>query len=201
MLPHDCTPPPHWPSESVTYINRARYAHSLPAEITSELKRSGSASNSSDEARPSSKSKPPVVIRTITSPDHPAYNQRGLFASKKILPRTFILPYYGEIHSDTRSQSDYDLSLFRSPSTGLSVGVDAAKMGNEARFVNDYRGTDAKRANAEFREGWDGVRRMEVWSGSEGIKKGEEILVSYGKGWWHARLGDQGDGEASSAPT
>jgi len=162
----------------------------------SEVKRPGTTSNSTNSEVKSSP-KPPVVIRNITSPDHPAYNQRGLFASKKIPPRTFILPYYGEIHSDVRPHSDYDLSLFRS-SIGLGVGVDAAKMGNEARFVNDYRGTSAKRANAEFREGWDGDKRMEVWSGSEGIKKGEEILVSYGKGWWQARMGDgeEEDGNA-----
>ena len=29
--------------------------------------------------------------------------------------------------------------------------------------------------------------RMAVWAGPRGIKKGEEILVSYGKGYWAAR--------------
>lgn len=67
--------------------------------------------------------------------------------------------------------------------------------GNEARFINDYRGV-ADRPNAEFREIWDdrrGERGMGVWvlgggKGREkGVRKGEEILVSYGRGFWDAR--------------
>ena len=89
-------------------------------------------------------------------------------------------------------QSDYDLSLDREH----GIGIDAAKTGNEARFINDYRGI-ADRPNAEFREVWDqGIkeRGMAVYvlregkSGKgKGIRKGEEILVSYGKGFWGAR--------------
>ncbi len=65
-------------------------------------------------------------------------------------------------------------------------------MGNEARFINDYRGIKSK-PNALFKEGRkaNGELRMSVWSDSEGIKKGEEILVSYGKSWWRARTTDQ----------
>jgi hypothetical protein len=60
--------------------------------------------------------------------------------------------------------------------------------GNEARFINDYRGIKA-RPNAMFgdRRTVTGELRMSVWSSSEGVKKGEEILVSYGKAWWRAR--------------
>ncbi|KAG8769340.1 hypothetical protein FRC12_005015 [Ceratobasidium sp. 428] len=61
-------------------------------------------------------------------------------------------------------------------------------MGNEARFVNDFRGIQSK-PNAVFRQGRDnrGWLEMSVWSGPHPIKKGDEILVSYGKGWWAAR--------------
>ncbi|OCF36868.1 hypothetical protein I317_03263 [Kwoniella heveanensis CBS 569] len=121
---------------------------------------------------------------------------------------------------DEHTESDYDLSLLRlsasdirnphnaqtGESTGgyhVSIGVDAAKAGNAARFVNDYRGIKDKQqggANAEFRlgQGENGELRMEIWSlkaqggknasaSKGGIEKGEEILVSYGKGWWGAR--------------
>ncbi len=78
----------------------------------------------------------------------------------------------------------------------MGIGIDADMWGNEARFINDYRGI-TERPNAEFREVW-GERRKErgmgVWvlpegkSGKgKGIKKGEEILVSYGRGFWGAR--------------
>jgi hypothetical protein len=35
----------------------------------------------------------------------------------------------------------------------------------------------------------EGELRMGIWSATTEIKKGEEILVSYGKGWWKARDG------------
>lgn len=59
-------------------------------------------------------------------------------------------------------------------------------MGNAARFVNDYRGIGSK-PNCEFRtSSSEGYLRMEIWTLTE-IKKGDELLISYGKGWWGAR--------------
>lgn len=94
----------------------------------------------------------------------------------------------GEIHCDERPHSDYDLSLHRFPD-GTNVGIDASLMGNEARFVNDYRGI-SNRANAVFldRRTQSGALKMGVWSSTEEIRKGEEILVSYGKSWWRCRI-------------
>jgi len=132
--------------------------------------------------------------------------QFGLFAAKKIPPRTYLLDYLGEVHCDERPSSDYDLSLYRTPDGSVSVGVDASAMGNEGRFVNDYRGIRA-RPNAQFEERRvdNGELKMSIWTGSEAIKKGEEILVgrgvhlntlfltvlhpqvSYGKSWWSHR--------------
>jgi xeroderma pigmentosum group C-complementing protein len=108
--------------------------------------------------------------------------------------------------------SDYDLWLDRD----ADLAVDAARMGNEARFINDYRGVpgrDGRKANAEFRVAWDphrggggggggggagGERCMAVFvlpAGKRavgkarvvGIAKGEEVLVSYGRGFWQGR--------------
>lgn len=59
----------------------------------------------------------------------------------------------------------------------------------QGRFVNDYRGIPGQdKPNAKFEE----VRRPSGELGiriesSRMIKKGEEILVSYGKAWWQAR--------------
>ena len=58
----------------------------------------------------------------------------------------------------------------------------------QARLINDYRGiTERPNAVFEERRTGQGELRMSVWSASKGIKKGEEILVSYGKSWWAAR--------------
>jgi hypothetical protein len=142
-----------------------------------------------------------VRITPITSTTHPACGQFGLFAARDLKPGTFILQYLGEIHAppldmgmalDTHANSDYDLSLDREQ----GIGIDANRKGNEARFINDYRGI-AERPNAEFKEVWDERRKergMGVWvlgegrSGKgKGVKRGEEILVSYGRGFWGAR--------------
>lgn len=108
----------------------------------------------------------------------------------------------GTLPTDPHGDSDYDLSLDREH----GIGIDASRKGNEARFINDYRGI-AERPNVEFMEIWDGrsgERGMGVFVLGEGkagkvgkgrfrgVKKGEEILVSYGRGFWGARkAGDE----------
>ncbi|KAI0446285.1 hypothetical protein F4803DRAFT_568304 [Xylaria telfairii] len=147
-----------------------------------------------------------VRIVPIKELSHPANGQAGLFAARQLEPGTLILPYYGLVHSSlpphciTYDKSDYDLWLNRE----AGVAVDAEKAGNEARFVNDYRGV-RDRPNAEFRQCWDvrsGQQCMAVFvlpagkntpakTGAGGIAKGTEILVSYGKGFWSKRKEEQ----------
>ena len=99
--------------------------------------------------------------------------------------------------SEIDSSSNYDLCLDRE--SGLSI--DAAIMGNEARFINDYRGISDAGPNAEFRDclvltapatcerriGVFVLRAGKAGKKAKGIAKGEEILVSYGKGFWSNR--------------
>lgn len=143
---------------------------------------------------------PRVKIKPIVDISHPADGQHGLFASQHLPPDTMIISYLGFVHAEDEADasSSYDLSLDRD----FGLGVDATHMGNEARFINDYRGT-ASSANAEFRDVWvetgggRSEKRMGVFvlsagkSGkrAKGIGKGEEILVSYGKGFWNAVTG------------
>lgn len=171
--------PPRWPTE-IQYLRSQRYHSSVPEKIRARL-------CPKTQQGHTSFTPPPVAIKVIVAEGHPAKGQRGLFATRKIPPRSHILDYVGEAHCDERLSSDYDLSLYHSPD-GISVGVDASRAGNEARFINDYRGV-ATRPNAIFEERRNpcGELCMAVWSGSEGIKKGQEVLVSYGKGFWQAR--------------
>ncbi|EIN13630.1 hypothetical protein PUNSTDRAFT_48569 [Punctularia strigosozonata HHB-11173 SS5] len=171
--------PPRWPSH-VEYIPSQVYDRSVPHELLCLIR----GNQLCPPTRVSS-----VTIRPVTERSHPAFGQHGLFAAKRIPPRSHIIDYAGEVHADDRPSSDYDLSLHRTRD-GISIGVDASRKGNEARFVNDYRGI-RDRPNAVFQEGRpvpDGELRMSIWSSSECIRKGDEILVSYGKGWWQARL-------------
>ncbi|ESZ92511.1 hypothetical protein SBOR_7103 [Sclerotinia borealis F-4128] len=226
--------PKNWPPH-IPYLTTPTYC---PTITPSHLKLLRTPPTDSLPIPPShSKGPCPLVkITPINDPSHPANGQSGLFASRDLKAGTLILQYIGEVHgaidmngADERlrreakrhEESDYDLSLDREG----GVGVDAQGRGNEARFVNDFRGVLGGRVNAEFREVWDGgrgERGMGVWvlgekdgkgkgkkvgegmgkgkgegkgNGSaggkwKGIRKGEEILVSYGRGFWGARKGE-----------
>ena len=138
-----------------------------------------------------------IKIKKITDPKHPAHGQLGLVAIKKLEPRTKILSYLGVYHTRPHPESDYDLSVVRirdesspDPEATIDIALDAARSGNAGRFVNDYRGIGSG-PNCEFVEtvdsnGWMG---MEVRSLGKGVGKGDELLVSYGKGWWAGRQG------------
>ncbi|EKM60836.1 uncharacterized protein PHACADRAFT_155952 [Phanerochaete carnosa HHB-10118-sp] len=174
--------PARWPQE-VQYARSQRFHASVPRDIRAYLcpktRIDGGAGSITESL--------PVVIKPIAVDGHPAKGQHGLFAARKIPPRSHIIDYVGEVHVDDRPSSNYDISLYHNTG-GVSVGVDASHMGNEARFINDYRGV-AARPNAFFEERRNGMGElcMAVWSGKDEIKRGQEILVSYGKGFWQAR--------------
>jgi len=149
---------------------------------------------------------PKLQIRKIQDKEHPAFGQNGLFnqTGKKIERGVWLRDYNGLVHLEREADqtSDYDLSLERirvgegddGRGEWETIGIDAAKMGSEARMVNDFRGTGLPRPNAvfELRE-WElpngkGIaKRMAIFAGPHGIEKGSEICVSYGKGFWDNR--------------
>ncbi|PAV21865.1 hypothetical protein PNOK_0182200 [Pyrrhoderma noxium] len=125
------------------------YSQSIPEDVLQFIKGSAHVMQPVDNVTLDA----PVVIRRIENPAHPAHGQMGLFAHKKIPSRTFIMDYIGEAHSNERADSDYDLCLYRAQVEDgfVNIGIDAAYMGNEARFINDYRGIRT-RPNAIFKE-------------------------------------------------
>ncbi|RMX98252.1 hypothetical protein D0868_10195 [Hortaea werneckii] len=187
---HEHALPDNWP-EDITFIPDLTYSDRVTQE-----QRAGLSRTTVDSA---SWLKVPKDLATV----HAA---RGLFAAEHLIPDAFIIAYRGHVHtnslSDCDPHSDYDLSLDRE----LGLSVDAATSGNESRFANDYRGI-AERPNAEFRDcfiqvpcskradGFRWERRVGIFVLSagkaglrkKGIREGEEIVVSYGKGYWEGR--------------
>ncbi|KAF2273941.1 uncharacterized protein EI97DRAFT_139398 [Westerdykella ornata] len=192
------TVPKEWP-QGIVYLRVPHYSKRLSSE-TSRVLILPFSEIPADEQLMKSTNGPftNVRISKITNSNHPAYGQYGLFAAQHLPPDSFVLPYLGYVHdqSDTNESSDYDLSLDREH----RVGVDASTMGNEARFINDYRGI-APAPTAEFRDIYIDLgngkaeKRIGVFvlsagkSGkrAKGVPKGQELLVSYGKGFWAAR--------------
>jgi hypothetical protein len=189
-MPQKAISPKGWPKD-VQYLSQPQYTATVTTTIRKTI--DTLSPGESPVLVPSGPCQL-VSIKDISNPTHPAHLQSGLFAAKTLEPKTFIILYIGLVHSaeDADPESSYDLSL----DSSLGIGIDATKLGNEARFINDYRGI-AERPNAEFRDVWVRVsreveRRVGVFvlggKGREkGIKKGQEILVSYGKGFWNAR--------------
>ncbi|KKF97020.1 Glucose transport transcription regulator RGT1 [Ceratocystis platani] len=141
--------PKNWPLH-LTYISAPKYSPQLSKDQAKALTVCpDSLIKVPDEIcrLPSTQAK----IVPISDAKHPANGQAGLFATKNLKPGAPILLYLGIVHPpDTAHEtSDYDLWLDHD----LEIAVDAATTGNEARFINDYRGVK-QRPNAEFREVW-----------------------------------------------
>ncbi|KAK3270543.1 hypothetical protein CYMTET_21063 [Cymbomonas tetramitiformis] len=189
---------------------------------------------------------PSWKIQKIANTSHPAYGESGLFAERDLNPGELIVEYKGVItdKSDGLSgKSDYVIEL--TP----ALSIDAEDIGNEGRFVNDYRGTPVcddlmqqtpsfgvkekhnrkpkphkqsraapseydknkpgPKSNADFKtfiftDSPDSLHigifvktlskkeiKLQQTSGKSrnfhGIRQGQEVLVSYGRRYWHKR--------------
>ena len=182
--PPSSTPAP-WPAD-VRYLETLRFDSSVPAALVNKY----APSKSTKKRHTRADAKRRVAGRVITEDAHPACGQFGLFATKKFKPKEWIVDYHGVVtSSEACSQtSDYTLSFGESN----ELAVDAAIEGNEARFTNDFRNT-GRRQNAKFDSYVDecGDYKLAIFCLADGtIEKGDEILISYGKGFWKHRFGD-----------
>eukprot|EP00293_Proteomonas_sulcata_P006635 CAMPEP_0184328014 /NCGR_PEP_ID=MMETSP1049-20130417/143395_1 /TAXON_ID=77928 /ORGANISM="Proteomonas sulcata, Strain CCMP704" /LENGTH=172 /DNA_ID=CAMNT_0026650299 /DNA_START=182 /DNA_END=700 /DNA_ORIENTATION=+ len=133
---------------------------------------------------PKSREQPPCrkvkVQRISASENHPAAGQYGLFAAQNLNPGEVVLDYLGYVTSEEDADdSQYVAQL------APGVLVNAFKMGNEARFINDFHGTK-KNPNVKFQRRVDdetGEWRLGVQVLKRKIRKGEELLITYGWGY------------------
>ena len=188
---------PLFPPSPVTWVDGVEYLYEnrwdarVPKEVLKALRPVAGASACDGPPRSAL-----VMAGRINDPQHPAFGQCGLFAAKKLLPGQFVLDYRGVV---TRSEhesktSDYTLAFVEDGPELLTL--DAESAGNEARFINDFRGCPPhqpgvpSRANVRFQARTDarGVRHMGVYVlNGVTVARGQELLLSYGKGYWIAR--------------
>ena len=164
--------PKHWPID-LTFLGKLEYqATELPMIQVPLLKIQSSRCCSL------------VVIKSITDPNHPSYPQCGLFAAGKIKKGQHILDYRGIVYHESQvsCRSDYVIHFVQ------EYSIDAEKAGNEARFVNDFRGiSDKPNVKFDLYRNSHGELCMGLFSLMD-IGKGKELLVSYGKGFWKHRF-------------
>lgn len=195
--------PSNWPL-NVQYTTKNIYSKNIPSEVLVKItgKTSAVQANSNPKVPPQTAKHVANVggvrIKAISEKSHPACGQYGLFAAKKLKPGSHVLDYMGFVHTDkeSNSTSDYDITLdtFRlvegckeGEVLYMGIAIDAMSVGNEARMVNDYRGI-ASKPNVHFDEHIvQGEQRVGIFVMDREIKKGEELLISYGKAFWKAR--------------
>ena len=159
-----------WPAE-VRYTNNYHWGEDVPPELRAQYR---PARVRQRAARPCRR----TFSARITEPSHPAVGENGLFAAIDLPCGAWVIDYVGAITlgaNEDRS-SDYVCDFGEKS----ELALDAKTVGNEARFVNDYRNT-GKRASVEFRLRRDalGEMRQGVFvCAKEGVTKGEELLIS-----------------------
>eukprot|EP00667_Euglena_gracilis_P023987 EG_transcript_27368 len=163
--------------------------------ITREEKKAFALDEALDQARPPpyGKATRSALVRPqpIADPGHPAHGQCGLFAQAELQPHTLVLQYCGVVQKEeNESKTSHYVLAF---ANGLSI--DSEQVGNEARFINDFRNT-GRQPNVRF----DVVRSprgrpvgMGVFVLSRPVPKGAELLVTYGKGYWQDSPHDGGE--------
>ena len=164
----------------VKYMTDYEWSSNISHETKLQYKQGKNGGKSETKKK---KDKKLTRILEIIDKNHPAFGQHGLFAVKKIQAKSWICDYIGFIENKKNESqtSDYILHFID------DLSIDAEYKGNEARFINDYRGI-AQRPNAQFQTYWhDHGLRMGVFAMSQPIRANCEIIVSYGKGFWKAR--------------
>jgi len=129
-----------------------------------------------------------VRVKRIADARHPACGEFGLFARTDLVQGQHILDYLGLVSVAEDRASDYVVDF----GEHSELALDALAVGNEARFINDFRNT-GQHANVEFRlrRGERGELRQGVYVGAgvKYVRAGTELLISYGKNYWKSRVG------------
>lgn len=131
-----------------------------------------------------------VDLKTI---NHPAFDYRGskgLVATEKFAPGDYIGSYGGRVcyfseDDDADQWNPYQLTPDPDGNYYIDGLYEGNPGGNELRYCNDPRGTD-RQPNAKFYQSDSKVAGFyvcDVYAIAE-IKPGDEILVSYGDGYW-----------------
>ena len=107
----------------------------------------------------------------------------GVVAKEDILPNKILNHYAGYLRPDKNIDTENDSTFAFDDFKNFSV--DAMKQGNWARFMNH---TPDEKSNVTAWEHYaEFGPRIVFMSGKKGIKKGEQLLYSYGEDYWDAR--------------
>ena len=108
--------------------------------------------------------------------------------TRTFLPQGTVVGYYGCHVYKSHSEEDPSSRFVMSPDDGTEVVYDAKNIGNEMRFINDYRGISKTQNNVcmgdrEIIYRWVTARPIVT---IKDVQAGEELLLDYGESYWNA---------------
>ncbi|QVL57344.1 MAG: SET domain-containing protein-lysine N-methyltransferase [Simkaniaceae bacterium] len=106
----------------------------------------------------------------------------GVFAKEDIPPYSTLVQYTGLLMLDDEINVDHDSTF--SFTDYKTYSIDAAKHGNWARFMNHCAEGQKGNNAIPWEHYTEKGPRIVFTSGSHGIKKGQQILYSYGDDYW-----------------
>jgi len=118
-------------------------------------------------------------IEDVEIKSHPTQAQFGLFAKKDLPKESIIGEFTGVVQQrmDNTNSKSPAVTLFLDEST--IIEIDASKVGNETRFINDFRGRESE-PNANLQQ----IRFGGCWYvlvvTTKTIETSQEILVDFG---------------------
>lgn len=122
-----------------------------------------------------------VEIREVKETNHPAYGQMGLYATTQWQQFQVIGQYTGKIVSQDIG-GKYCAAI--TPYSKISHNIDAEYVGNELRFINDFRNVSLE-PNVQLTTTFiDKMPRVLIVVIKD-INEGEEILLDYGEYYWN----------------
>ena len=120
---------------------------------------------------------PGVLVKQINDPTNILHNQFGLFATKYFDEYDVIGQYTGKLVTPNKTG--------RYVAYSENCGIDANNIGNELRFINDYRNI-APTMNVVFKTTYIDKKPRVLFVVTRNIQEGEQLLTDYGEGYWKA---------------
>ncbi len=109
----------------------------------------------------------------------------GVFAAENISPYSTLIHYTGLMMLDDEIDPSHDSTF--SFSSFKKYAIDAAKHGNWARFMNHAPEGHATNNVIAWEYYTQKGPRIVFTAGSKGIKKGAQLLYSYGDEYWETK--------------
>ena len=129
---------------------------------------------------------PGVEIRKISDAAHPVCGAYGLFATRAFRVGDCVGEYVGDVVSAERASRGGNgyIAALGAQGEETMPGIDAARCGNETRFINDARGVGDGVPNCRLVRTTIRALPAVLIIVVRPVRYGDEFLLNYGQDYW-----------------